>query len=171
MPARYSRPAVILHWLIAAIALVLVFYHPSTEHGATPSALSVNLHASLGLLLLALMILRIGWRLRHPPPALPAVMTANERQQAGLMHGLLYALLLAAPLLGIFVGLASALDIRIAGLWLLPNPWSGADLHDLLRSLHGFSADLLLGLSVLHILAALRHQFVKNHDLLARMRP
>ena len=74
---RYTRTAVLLHWVIAALLLVEVaqgwWMQEIPKQPPGLRADQFNLHKSFGLVLLALVLVRLGWRLLHPPPPMPGV--------------------------------------------------------------------------------------------------
>ena len=119
----YSRAAVLLHWLVAAVlavqlALGWIMNEVLRDH-SPPQELVEGIHISLGLTLLLLVLVRIGIRFTHRPPALPADMPASEKILAHGTHLLLYGLMLAIPLTGwALVSLGS----RPISFWDLPFP-------------------------------------------------
>jgi cytochrome b561 len=129
-------------------------------------------HKSTGMLIFALVLLRLLWRLRHPAPALPADMPGWERGAAHASHALLYLIMIAMPLTGWITNSAAGIPLRIY--WLIPVPAiAGTDEHtaDLAAFAH-FSLGLAFAaLLVLHVAAALRHHFVRRNDVLKRMLP
>ena len=129
-------------------------------------------HKSTGILILALLALRLLWRLSHRAPALPREMLPWERAAAHLSHFLLYALMIALPLTGWVISSASAVPFRI--FWAIPLPAIVAPdkaLADLFATIHGWLAALLALVLAAHIGAALRHHYVKRDMVLARMLP
>src|SRR5689334_6801255 len=96
---RYTAVAVVLHWAIAAaivanLALGWWMHHAIDDAGTVARAIAAyQLHKSLGLAVLALTLLRVGWRLAHRPPPLPEAMPAWERIGARSLHWAFYALL------------------------------------------------------------------------------
>src|SRR5215470_4322154 len=100
---RYTRTAVILHWIIALLVVAQLAFGYSLRDVPrnTPArATYVNLHKSVGLTILALVVLRLGWRAIHRPPPLPRSMPLAIRRAATGTHIALYTLLLAVPLAG-----------------------------------------------------------------------
>lgn len=127
-------------------------------------------HKSLGVTILLFVIVRIGWRLTNPAPGLPTSIPAHERRLAHVSHGLLYGLMIAVPLSGWVVSDASRIPFRI--FWSIPTPDllpASRETSELAASIHGFLVVLLIVLVGVHVLAALRHHFVKHNDVLLRM--
>src|SRR5262249_15144815 len=99
--STYSAVAIGLHWLIAALMLTnigLAWYFTNLKGPAEVAPLA--LHKSIGITVLLLTLLRIGWRLVNPPPPLPDHMAAWERWAAKGTHYLFYLLMLGMPLSG-----------------------------------------------------------------------
>ena len=230
-PDRYTRVAIVLHWTIAAFIVFNLcsgFFIESWLHGqfkdsAPPqiSWMSLVLHVSSGLTVLALTAARIVWRLLNDPPPHPAGMKPWERRTAKFAHFLLYAAMVLMPLTGwailsahppagspgaATVGLPSSgptpglshgaapppamnpaqagapRDVQIWYLFRMPviapieaigkEPGGVAPqhlLHEEFAAWHGVGGYLLLGLLVLHIAGALKHQFIDRQSQLARM--
>ena len=116
--------------------------------------------------------MRLAWRLRHPPPPLPAGLPAWERAAARVTHALFYLLLLVQPLIGFLQ--SNAANFPVVAWGVLPLPaLIGSDeaLGETLILVHENVARVLLGLIVLHVAAALRHHFLLKDDVLRRMLP
>ncbi|MDB5403569.1 MAG: prokaryotic cytochrome b561 family protein [Rhodopila sp.] len=181
-PIRYTRTAIVLHWLIAALIAVNVLL------GLTADALpdvwirpAIDLHKSFGLTVLGLALVRILWRLSHPAPPLPNGYRRVERVGAHVAHALLYGLILLLPISGWLHdsafkdAAAHPLRLfwiipwfRIAAIQGLPSAPKEA-LHSLLFALHVWSVYVLCVLVALHIVGALKHQFIDRHAELQRM--
>ena len=99
----YTRTAVALHWLIALVIFAQVpfgWYLEEIPRGTPARGWYVNLHKSIGLTLGLAIVLRVWWRWRHRPPALPERLPAWERIGANATHLALYACMLIMPLTG-----------------------------------------------------------------------
>ena len=170
--ARLPGPTRAFHWASAALLLVmfaLAWAFGALGPGATGAAL-VNLHRSVGVVLLAVVALRLAWRLAHPLPPLPASVAPWERRLAGGVQALLYAGLLAMPLIGWAASDMAGDTVRVFGLAALPSVWPmDEDRSDLLFAVHGWVATALLALAALHVAGALRHRLVKRDGVLERM--
>jgi cytochrome b561 len=163
-----------LHWSIA----VLIFAQFGLGWLATGWKLSptkLNLfvwHKSTGMLILALVIARLLWRLANPTPALPADTPAWERTAARASHVLIYAMMFAMPLSGWIINSAAGVPFSI--FWWIPLPAITAPnkpLAELAALVHFSLFTAFAVLLVVHIGAALRHHYVKRNDVLTRMLP
>ncbi len=172
-PARYTLTAMALHWLLAlailgafALGLYVADLPPS------PEALKlITWHKWGGIAILALSGLRLLWRLTHRPPA-DVPMPAWQLRAAQVMHLALYGLFFAVPLAGWAYSSAAGHPIVWFGVLPLPDfvPVDKA-LADDIKELHEALAWALVGIAALHIVAALKHQFMDRDGLLDRMRP
>jgi cytochrome b561 len=170
----WGAPAKVFHWLIAALILSQIALG-LTAAGWHLSPTKLNLfvwHKSIGMLILALVVLRLLWRLANPSPALPVEMPAWERRAAQASHFLLYGLALAMPLSGWIVNSADKVPFHI--FWTIPLPAIVAPdkgTADLAKLAHFSFFIALAAVLVAHIGAALRHHFVMHDDVLWRMLP
>ena len=177
-PKRYTLTAMALHWLLA-VALVGLFALGLYMH-ELPFSLQrlklYNWHKWAGITFLLLSVLRLVWRLTHRPPALPssveAAMPAWQRMAHHGTHHALYALFFVVPLIGWAYSSAAGFPVVLFGVLPLPD-FVPADkaLSELIKPLHALSAFTLAGLALLHIGAALKHQFFDRDNLVARMLP
>jgi cytochrome b561 len=172
--ARYTTTAIVIHWLIA-FAVVGQFawgwlMQEIPKQPAGPRADAFNLHKSIGLTLLALMIVRLLWRLAHRPPDLPT-MPAWQRRAAHANHALLYALLLAMPLSGYLGSVFSGYPVRFFG-FVLPAWGAKSDaIKSAMSVAHAALAWLLAAAVALHVAAAVRHAWRDRDGVLGRMAP
>ena len=169
---RYTRTAIALHWLIA-IAVIGQFAWgwwmqgiPKQPPGARVDAF--NLHKSVGLTLLALMALRLLWRWRHPPPALPA-MPAWQVRLAHFNHALLYVCLFTMPLAGYLGSVFSGYPVKLYGMTLPMWGWKDAALKDMFSTLHLAASWALVLAVALHLAGALKHILIDRDGVGARM--
>ncbi len=180
--ARYTTVAIVLHWLIAfALIEQIALGLAMTQLEETPARQFqlFQLHKSIGITVLLLVLLRVLWRLRHRPPPLPAAMPAVERRAAAGTHLLFYALLLGLPLTGWAVVSASPFNIPTVLYGIVPWPHLPVlpALHDkapveaVLKAVHAYGAWMLIALLALHVAAVLRHVVVSDDDVLWRMLP
>ncbi|MBI2260519.1 MAG: cytochrome b [Caulobacterales bacterium] len=171
---RYSTVSLVLHWLIAALVITqigLIAAHEATE--GSISREFVNLHKSVGLSILVLTLVRLGWRVANPAIPLPAAMPRWQKLLARTNHVLFYVLLIAMPLVGWAASSAAGRDIVWFGLfeWPLLPIGGGRETAGELMNVHEAAARLLIFLVVLHIIGALKHQFIDRDNVLHRMIP
>lgn len=171
---RYSVVSLVLHWVIAVAVLAQVLL--VTAHEATEGPISrefINLHKSVGLTILVLTLARIGWRLANPAIALPAEMPRWQKLLARATHVLFYVALIAMPLTGWLASSAGGRDIVWFGLfdWPLLPVSGGRDAARGFMEIHGLVVKGLYVLIALHVLGALKHQFINRDNVLHRMIP
>ncbi|HEY1313134.1 MAG TPA: cytochrome b [Steroidobacteraceae bacterium] len=171
---RYTAVAQAFHWVIAALIVTqFVLGHIAVDlpNGMHKLALFAR-HKSFGMTVLMLAILRLLWRLKNPPPELPAGMSAPERMIARATHAAFYVLLFAMPLTGWMMSSAKNYAVSWFGLFTWPNLIGKNEAaFDALRATHDILSDVLFAIAVLHILAALKHHFWNKDDVLVRMLP
>jgi cytochrome b561 len=170
---RYDPVAMFLHWAVAALIVAAWLLPQVTELvSREQEAIIVDLHRSVGVTVLALVLVRAVWRLVSPPPALPAATPRLVRLASHAGHAALYLLMLAVPVLGMLFTWAAGHDVPVWGLLTLPAPFAPDDsLRRLFIDLHALSANAIMILAGLHAAAALFHQYVLRDGLLARMLP
>ncbi len=177
--ARYTAVAIGLHWLLAVlIATAFCMGLVMTELPLSPARIRLyNWHKWIGITVLGLSAVRWGWRLRHPPPALPARIVATmPRWQRGCWratHAGLYLLFFAVPLAGWVYSSALGFPVVWFGVVPLPDLVAPNKLlaDELLRSLHVALAFTLAAAVLVHVAGALKHHWIDRDGLLARMWP
>lgn len=171
--ARYTRVAAVLHWAIAILVAGLIivgFYMTDLPRQTDARRELFNLHKSVGLLVLALMVLRLAWRLTHRPPPLTGVGLLNARL-AGAVHGLLYLFLLAQPLSGYIASVYGKYGVKFFG---LPLPAWGHDapaIREPFLQVHHAVAVVLVTLIAAHLIGSVWHALQGRTDILRRMWP
>ena len=172
--ARYSAPAMLLHWMIAALIFGLfpVGLYMS-DLALSPRKIELYAwHKWFGITVLLLAVLRLLWRIGHRPPELPASVPRWQAAIADALHRLLYLFILAIPLSG--WALSSAAGVQVVWWGVLPLPSLLAPDHALARQLaevHEWLNFTMAALVVAHVGAALKHQFVDRDGVLLRMLP
>ena len=169
---RYDRVARLLHWLLAALLIAQLafgWWLDEIPRNTPARGYFINLHKSVGLVLGLLVLVRLGWRLGHKPPALPAATPAWQRQISGITHGLLYALMLIVPTSGYLASNFSKHGINFFNSIKLA-PWGvdNREIYSLFNQTHKLSVALLVGLIVIHVGAALWHG-LRRDGVLSRM--
>ncbi len=172
--AGYSGLAKLLHWTVVALLIVqfvLAWLMPDIKRDTKPDTL-INLHLSFGVLILAVAVIRLGWRAIHAEPPPQVGVPPWQLQSARVVHWLLYGLLFVVPMLGWINASWRGFPVIMFGLE-LPKlvatratglRWTG-DVHGLLANY------LMLALVGLHLAAALYHRLVRRDGVLQRMLP
>lgn len=173
-PTRWGAVAQWLHWSVAALilALMAIGWWMRLMPLSMDKITLFYWHKSLGMLALALVLIRLGWRAANRAPALPDDLPRWEPFLARLMHVALYLLILLMPVSGWLLNSASGIPFKI--FWTIPLPAISpvsAQLEQSFSLLHlvvfWALAILLLG----HISASLRHHFILHNDVLVSMLP
>ncbi|MBC7757031.1 MAG: cytochrome b [Bdellovibrio sp.] len=190
---QYTKTAKILHWLIALgifgmfalgwfmadipkeAAKQTVFdifdlgiFHWTVPEEISPRSFYFNVHKSFGVTIFALIIIRILWRLTHTPPALLASYKAMERKLATGAHRLLYVLMIILPLSGVIMAVYSKYGIKWFGIDFIKG-LDNNPLRLIFKSAHEIIGLILVAIIVIHILGALKHQFIDKDETLKRM--
>ena len=167
---RYTRPAIWMHWLVG-IGIAFLFVHgfymvELPEPGRTAS---YNLHRTIGVLVFALVLVRIAWRIAHPPPALN--MPPMQAYIADFTHTFIYALLVVNGVSGIVGWIASGDAIVLCGVELRHAGERHAPVADLTHIIGIATSRGLLAAVLLHVLGVAKHLAVDRDHLLSRMWP
>ncbi|HEY3697570.1 cytochrome b/b6 domain-containing protein [Phenylobacterium sp.] len=177
---RYSTVAIVLHWLIAAAIVFQVLLAWRMGGPMNPATFAVTqLHKSIGVTILALSLVRLGWRLANPPPPQPPTLAGWERALSKITHIGFYVIMIGMPLTGWIMVSASRLHIPTVLYGAIPWPdlpgMAGASRPVWNKIGHNGHEWLGWGLYVLlalHVAGALKHQlFARDEPILARMAP
>ena len=190
---KYTKTAIILHWLIGFGIIFMFFlgwymgdlpkeapksssydlfdlglYTWQLSEEVSPRTFYFNLHKSLGISILALIIFRVFWRLTHPAPSLIKTMKVWEKKLANATHHALYLIMVLVPLSGVAMAVYSKYGIKWFGIPLAEGLGDDA-MRDIFKESHEIIGIILLLLLGLHILAVLKHTFVNKDGTLKRM--
>jgi len=171
--AGYSRSAIFLHWLVALFMVLqfLAAWNLDNHEGPGAAGPISNFHASLGLTIAVLALLRLFNRFVNPVPQLPNI-PAWQQRSAEAVHIALLILLIVMPIAGVYAALNEGAEFRIFGVLSLP-PLAApeSDLGEMGHELHEIGGTLLLVLIGIHVAAALYHHVIARDDVLKRMLP
>ncbi len=161
----------IVHWLMAAMVLAMLFIGVGMVSTAGPAYLTLlALHRPLGLLILILVLVRLPLRVATGAPALPADLPSLQKRIAWASHVLLYLALFAMPLIGWAMLSAGGYPVRVVqGLTLPPIMPHDIALHGVLREAHTVVALLFFALILAHLTAALMHGLIRRDGVLRSM--
>jgi cytochrome b561 len=169
-PAQFAVLSRILHWLMAAMLLVMLFIGIAMVASLGNYHTLVAIHRPLGIMILILAVIRLANRLLTTLPAFPPTMSPMERWIASSSEKLLYTLMLALPLVGWGMLSAGNYPIQMFGpVHLPPILPANPTLYAVLRKTHTILAFLLFLAFLAHLSAVLFHTFVIRDGLLNRM--
>lgn len=173
-PARYRSLSIALHWgMLALIALTYAAIELRVlwERGTPERSWLREMHFGLGLLVLALVLVRLVARLRGVAPPINPPLPAWQRVASHAVHGLLYTFMLGMPLVGWLMLSLRGDEVMFFGWQLPPLAAENKDLGKWLRGWHGDIGRIFYGVLGLHAAAALYHHHVRRDDTLRRMLP
>jgi cytochrome b561 len=169
--SRFALPARILHWLMAALILAMLLIGAgmlSTTTLRYPELLAWHRPIGIGILILALI--RLAVRLTHRPPPLPDDLPAIQIAAARGSHYLLYALMIAMPLIGWAMQSAGGYPIILwKGFVLFPILPHDVLVYGWLRFIHGLLAYCFFLLILGHLGAALFHALIRRDGVFRSM--
>ncbi|MGF6231232.1 cytochrome b561 [Inquilinus ginsengisoli] len=171
---RYDRVTILLHWLTAA--LVILMFALAEIWGFLPRGTALrkgaqSLHISCGLLLTVVLIARLAWR-GTQGRRLPPANTGLLHLAAKAAHLALYALLAAQVTLGFLFRWAQGEPFQFFGLFDVPAALApDHDLAQTIGGLHDTVAWTIIVLAGLHAAAALVHHYALRDGVLRRMLP
>lgn len=168
----FSATAQVLHWATAVMVLTMLAVGAAMVASLDRYHALIALHRPLGLAVLALVAVRLAYRLWNPPPPLPASVSRAERVAATASEWTLYGLMLALPLVGWGMLSAARYPVALAGSTHLPDILPhDPGLYTVLRTAHSLLAYALVLLVAAHLGAVLFHTLVLRDGLVWRMVP
>ena len=172
---RYNNVAIALHWVVAVLVLTLIglgVYMVDIPRGTPDRSFFYNLHKSIGLTTGIIVLLRLWWRKKNPPPKLPDSMPAWQVTASNISHGLLYTCLIIMPVAGFSASQFTKWGVTYFGLFKIPPIGTpNKEIYNFLQGIHEYTSYVLMFLVVVHILAALQHALVKKDGIFQRMLP
>jgi cytochrome b561 len=171
--SSYGAVAIFLHWLVALAVfglfalgywmVDLTYYHEWYKRAP-------DIHRSIGILLLAVMVIRLVWRGVNVSPSAPAGHKRWEVRSARLAHALLYVLIFVAMVSGYLISTADGSSISVFGWFEVPSVTGSTEkMEEPAGTVHYWATWSIIGLSVIHAAAALKHHFIDRDNTLRRM--
>ncbi|MDD1014091.1 cytochrome b [Pseudomonas rubra] len=172
-PSRYGFVSIVLHWGVALAVFGLFglgLWMMGLDYYSLWRKDAPDLHKSIGLVLLGVMLLRVLWRFVSPPPPALDNHGTFTRIASKLGHGVLYLGLFAVMIAGYLISTADGVGIPVFGLFEVPALISSIpDQADIAGEVHFYLAWGLVIFAGLHGLAALKHHFIDRDATLTRM--
>jgi cytochrome b561 len=164
-----------LHWLtvvLVAVAWTIGTFGEEFPKGAARAA-GLFVHISAGLAILAVLSIRLLWRIADPPPLAEPTKLGIWLDRAGrLAHFALYALLIAVPVAGIVLLFARGNALPLFALIEIPSPWvADRAFSRSVKGVHELLANATVVLAAFHAAAALVHHWILRDRTLVRMLP
>jgi cytochrome b561 len=161
----------VLHWLMAVMVLVMLLIGVTMVYTLKPRFLTlIAIHKPLGIAILVLAVFRLGVRLWRGAPPLPSDLSSIQVVAAKLSHIVLYALLIAMPLIGWGMLSAGGYPIVVFGSFHLPGLLPPDDrVYAALRTAHTLLAYMFFATILLHIAAALFHALIRRDGVFRTM--
>jgi cytochrome b561 len=176
--ANWSTLDRIFHWVMAILVITMivvgVYIHgldPNNPAEAPTKSQLGALHKATGMLILALVTARLGWRLATGRPALPATVAAWQRIAAYISHASLYLLMFAMPVSGYVMSSYAQRPVNFYGLFEIPPlpVEKNIEMAKALFGVHETLAMILLAVILVHVAGALKHHFIDRDGVLVRM--
>ncbi|MCB9987899.1 MAG: cytochrome b [Rhodospirillales bacterium] len=171
---RFGLVAQGFHWVIAFLIvgmLALGLYMEEMERSPEKFEL-YGIHKSFGILVLALVVLRILWRFMN---ATPAPLPNHQRWEVVLaksVQGILYLMMMVMPLSGWMMSSAGGHDVAFFGLFTMPPlVEKSKEIGEIASEIHEVAAWIMIGAIVLHVAGALKHKLIDKDGTVARMLP
>ena len=173
---RYNNVAAAIHWLTALVVIAQIYVGWTFDNlpRGPERGEWFTWHKTIGVTILLLTIVRLAWRLTHKPPPFPTDLPRWERLAAVWNHRAFYLLLFALPLTGLAAvsgGADSATTPLLGGIPLPLIPGLSKDAGDGAGEIHELLVKITIALVVLHVAAALKHQFLDRSRAEGRMPP
>lgn len=170
---RYDTLTMGLHWLIALLIAgdyALILIREEMPRGPARTEM-LSTHMAIGLMVFALVLLRLFWR-PFAPKLAPVAQKPLLSSAAKTGHIALYALMIALPLGGLISAWLKGRGVSVFGLFALPSPLAAnKELGEQIEELHGLAGHAIMILAGLHALAAIGHQWILKDGTLGRMLP
>ncbi len=164
-----------IHWVIAILVIGMVIfglYLGYLPDNSPYKGMLINLHKSVGMTILILMLFRLYWRIIDRLPVLPITVPSWEKKAAHSVQACFYIVLLIMPISGWIMSSFGGHPVMFWGLFNARLPVSkNTVLAGNFFTVHSVVAWMIVGLLVLHIGAAFKHHFIEKNNVLRRMLP
>jgi cytochrome b561 len=171
--SSYGLVAIAIHWLVALAIFSLFglgywmvdlsYYHDWYKRAP-------DIHRSVGILLLVVMVFRVIWKGLNVSPASPPEHKRWEVRSAHLVHALFYVLIFVAMVSGYLISTADGSSISVFGWFEVPSVTGQIKgMEDVAGTVHYWTTWAIIGLALVHAAGALKHHFIDRDQTLRRM--
>ena len=172
-PSRFGLLSKLLHWLNAALILGLIWlgwYMVDLTYYDKWYNDSLHYHKSLGILVLALALVKLGWQQYTPTPGPVSTLSVWEKAGAKLMHYALWGMMLLIPVTGYLISTSAGKPVQLFNWFTIPAIVAvDEELRELAIDVHFYLAYATLFLVAGHAGAAMKHHFINRDETLKRM--
>ena len=172
---KYTRTAIIIHWIVALIIFFMLyigFTMTDIPRGTPERAFYYNLHKSFGVTIFFLIIFRIFWRWKNPPPKLPENTPKYVIYASKINHTLLYMSMIMMPLAGFIATQFTKYGVTYFWLFKIPSMgFENKDIYNFFQAIHTFFAWTLTTLIFVHLMAVIKHVFINKDKIFHRIIP
>jgi len=171
---HWGMVAIFFHWFIVILVgtqFYLIYHFDQLPRHAADKIPTILLHKSVGMTILAIVVLRLLWRLANTVPSLPADLSWWLKLMAKANHFLLYARLFIVPATGYLMTGFSGRSLHVFGVAVPMLVSANKSYSGLFSQIHSTCAFGFLGLICLHFTAVMYHQFIRKDSILSRMLP
>ncbi len=170
---RYGAMQRSLHWTMAIVifgALAIGLYCSYLGHGSAQRQFLMDIHKSLGMTALALLIIRIPIRAATAEPDWRQMPPLHERLASKIVHFALYALMILMTVSGYITSSSEGRTVPWFGLFNWPNLLAeNPPLGRMVGVVHQYGGYTFFALLFVHLGAVVWHRAVRRDDVLARM--
>lgn len=167
---RYGYGSILLHWIVAALGLTLIwtgYEFMFLPRGAAKGA-ALAAHLTAGWIAMAFILARVGWRLANPLPDLSG--PTWQRHAARTAHWALLILIVGLAITGYMAITTGRQPVQVLGLFTAPAVFGqGGALHGQSEEVHSWLSHIFVAILALHVAAALKRSFIDKDGTLRRM--
>lgn len=168
---KFSFPTIGLHWIIAIGMIVMLAFGTYIEElpRSPEKGQLIGLHKSFGILIFVLAVARIFWRIKNKFPTPISTLTRLQSILAKVTHWVLIIGTVMMPISGIFMSIGGGHPIGFFGIELIAKGAGNESLGQIGHIMHGLGGKLMMLFIVLHLVGAIKHQFIDKDGTISRM--
>lgn len=171
--SKYPRPYISLHWVVGLLIIGMLAFGAVMDEFQAPLKFTLfGIHKAIGIVILALVFVRVFYRATFVEPAILPALPAWQHKAAQAVHLALYVMMLAMPLSGWLMSNAAGYPVSVFGLFTMPDLVAKGDpIGGYAKEFHEAGLGIFIGLLALHIGATIQHHFLLKDNTFSRMWP